>query len=183
MLTFNLYVESEGILILNASKSAGEWDQSLVGIEVELLNGNTVSDGDNNDLYADDFLVMGVDITGAGVYTIYFWVGASPGGLYGWYDIDIECSAESDTPVSAAISFAKTQGEASTTQPLLSSWFSLQTANGRLVMSTSTVVLAVFWFLTVVLCSVIVAFCVGCSDDGYKRISYVSDTDFTDYVD
>jgi len=186
MVTFNVYVGSPGIVVFDATNSYGEWgEKHLEGIEVDPPNDPIISDGDQGDLYTDDFLVLGVNVPESGIYVLYFWVGDNIGQqpyAQGWYDISISCIASDVSSLSSAGSVPVNLAESGVWDSAsLTSWFSLQTVYGHLVMSTSTKVLMIFWLLSVVICSVTAALCMSCI--GNKRVSYVKDADFADYVE
>ena len=191
LLSFNIYMESAGTLVINATRSFGEFSRSLIGIELVMPDGQVISDGDNNDIYDgnnDGFLVLGVDDLDAGVYILDFWVGTQHDRdvAIGWYDIDITCIPDDDqsliasgargTPRTPFFEFPR-GGESEPNSYPDSNWFSLKSLYGNLTMSVSTTYVVIFWIVAVVICSVLAALFVHCSDRGYKPVAYISETE------
>jgi len=187
VLTFNIYLDVPGTMVFNATKSNGEWVQTLVGIEVQVLDGNIISDGDNDDIYASDFLILGVDGLDAGVYVFYFFVGPDPGnnidardGYHGWYDVDITCIPDGIvlSELSEGGGYVPQSGGASTGLTLSTNWFSLQSPSGHLTISASTRNAVILWVAAVLVCSVIAAISIGCTSNRRKAERYFGEENF-----
>merc|ERR1719245_2832773 len=73
VVSFTIDIPVVSTIVFNATKSFGEWLQSLVGIEIELPDGRLVADGDENDLYSNEFLVLGIENGEAGSYRFDFF--------------------------------------------------------------------------------------------------------------
>jgi len=84
-------------------------DNSRIGIELFFPDGTQIVDGDNDpgglrDVYADDFLLLGVNNVDNGTYTLQFFVGyPPPQNEFGTYVLTIYCTTSSPTAVPSEV--------------------------------------------------------------------------------
>jgi len=121
LLTFYIdVVHDRGNMVCDATNSvvthnSGASAYDTIGIEVLFPDGDTlVADGDsvpggNNDLYPDDYLLLGVENIESGPYELYYFVGPGfppPTGTFGTFELSCSCTTNepttSPTPIPTA---------------------------------------------------------------------------------
>jgi len=149
---FNIDVQATSTIIFNATKSTGEWVQALVGLEVYLPDGQLVADGEVNDLYSNDFLVLGIEDGEPGIYYLVFFVGSLEppedprDGYYGSYNINVTCILDELSEDSHSAMLANNMPS--------SNWFSLDSGSGSIKLSEMDTGVLILWVAVVLLCSV-----------------------------
>jgi len=160
--TFNIDVPVASTVVFNATKSFGEWVQSLVGIEVYLPDGSMVADGDENDLYSNEFIVLGIENGEPGIYQFVFFVGSLEPpedpreGYYGQYVIEVSCIVDEVTADSNPVMFAMSNMEEQSAK-----WFSRDSVSGSVTLSEVGAGVLILWVAVVLLCSVGTAIALG----------------------